>query len=354
MHEWGMGGTSIGGVHGDVRNPWDVTRSPGGSSGGSAVAVAAGMAYAAIGTDGMGSVRSPASFCGVVGYKASAGRISRYGVLPPTTSPFDQIGILTRRARDLPTLLRILEGHDPRDPTSSPLHPSDPAGLTSTRLRVGLVEGDLLEDVVPDVDAATRDIADMLADLGHTVLPVQLPELTDLPLALLGAHFENQTFLLEAALEHPDSFADPDVRLRVLAAELVTDADARRARQLRARLRARLLSRFTEVDLLLLPTTPVPAFDAHARQVAVGRSNRPLSLDSPGAAKRLTTRLTVPWNVLGSPALSMPARLGAAGLPVGVQLVGAPGRDGMLLRAAAALEEAVGPYLAPPLSAVRA
>src|SRR5690606_11231037 len=301
MHEWAMGGTSVGG-HGEVRNPWDTDLVPGGSSGGSAVAVATGMAYAAIGTDGMGSVRSPASFCGVVGYKASAGRISRYGVLPPTTSPFDQVGVLTRRAKDLPAVLRILEGHDPRDPTSLPPRPPDPAGLAATRLRVGLVTGDLLADVVPEVDAAVQEVADLLRDLGHTVHPLELPELDDLPLAMLAAQFENQALLLGAALERPEAFADPDVRLRVLAAELVSDADARRARQLRARLRARLLARFAEVDLLLLPTTPAPAFGARAREVTVGTTATPLPLDVPGARKRLTTRLTLPWNVLGAPA----------------------------------------------------
>ena len=178
MHEWAMGGTCIRQPGGPVRNPWDPDRVPGGSSGGSAVAVAAGLAIAAIGTDGMGSIRTPASFCGVVGLKPTSGLVSRFGELPPTSSGVDHIGPLARSVEDARVILRVIAGPDPRDPTSRVAVQVDGTPvLDGSRLRIGLVRSPVDADVLPAVRQAVEDTAGLLAARGATLTEVALPSL---------------------------------------------------------------------------------------------------------------------------------------------------------------------------------
>jgi aspartyl-tRNA(Asn)/glutamyl-tRNA(Gln) amidotransferase subunit A len=348
LHEWAMGGTCIRQPGGPVRNPWDRERVPGGSSGGSAVAVAAGLATAALGTDGMGSIRTPAAWCGVVGLKPTAGVVSRFGVLPPTSSPFDHVGSITRSVADARLVLAVLAGADPRDPTSRA------PGLTPPvpdlrRLRVGLVDSPLLDDVVPAVAATVDAVADLLRAEGATVQPVSLPGLVHAPMLTAASLTESQGMLVPLALGDPSAFANPDIRYRILASEFVRAADVRRARQLVAALRAEVEAALQAVDVLLLPTNSVPAFPIQAREVVVGRGEV-VDLRRPGGQARITTRLVLPFNLCGVPAITIPAPATVDRLPVGVQLVGRRWGDESVLDIAAMLEAAGARYRPPPMA----
>ncbi len=340
LHEWAMGGTCTRQPGGPVRNPWDPGRVPGGSSGGSAVAVAAGLAVAAVGTDGMGSIRTPAAYCGVVGLKPSQGLVSRFGVLPPTSSPFDHVGPLARTVEDARTVLDAIVGQDPRDPTSRKAGHAEASDLG--RLRVGVVESQLLDDVTPGVAAAIGEVADALRVHGARLDSAPLPRLVDAPLLAAASLTESHGVLLPLAIAHPDGFANADIRYRILAAEFVRAADVRRARQLAFALRAEVEAALVTFDILLLPTVSTPAFPIDAATVTVGTpsAGQVVSLRRPGGQARITTRLGLPFNLAGVPAISVPAPSLVDGLPVGVQLVGRRWADTTLLDVAAILEAA--------------
>lgn len=351
LHEWAMGGTCIRQPGGPVRNPWDVERVPGGSSGGSAVAVAAGLATAALGTDGMGSIRTPASWCGVVGFKPTYGLVSRFGVLPPTSSGVDHLGPIARTVSDVRLLLDALAGPDPRDPTSRrrpnrlqdrPLDPRD--------LRVGLIRSPLDADVTPAVRNVVADAAERLAAAGATLEEVELPILGVVPLLAPATLTESQGWLLRLALDHPDGFANPDIRYRILASEFIRAADVRRARQLSARLRAEVDAALSTFDVLLLPANPRPAYPIAAQTVTIGDGEE-IDVTKPGGQARITTRLAIPFNVAGLPAVSLPAPDLVDGTPVGIQLVGRRWQDHHLLDVAALLEQAGARYRRPPVPA---
>jgi aspartyl-tRNA(Asn)/glutamyl-tRNA(Gln) amidotransferase subunit A len=347
LHEWAMGGTCIHQPGGPVRNPWDPARVPGGSSGGSAVAVAAGLAMAALGTDGMGSIRTPAAYCGIVGMKPSQGLVSRYGVLPPTSSPFDHVGPMTRSVADARIMLDALAGHDPRDPMSRPAGRAVPSDLE--RLRVGMVESPLLADVVPAVASQVDEVAVLLRDRGAAIEPVSLPFLTNAPLLAAAALTESQGLLLPLALADEANFANPDIRYRVLASELIRAADVRRARQLMAMLRAEVEAALETVDVLLLATNSTPAFEIDAREVIVG-GGQVVDIARPGGQARITTRLGLPFNLAGVPAITLPAPSLVDGLPVGIQLVGRRWADASLLDIAQMVEAAGARYRPAPIA----
>lgn len=346
LHEWAMGGTCTRQPGGPVRNPWDPDRVPGGSSGGSAVAVAAGLAVAAIGTDGMGSIRTPAAYCGVVGLKPTQGLVSRFGVLPPTSSPFDHVGPLARSVEDARTVLDAIVGPDPRDPTSREAGHAEASDLG--RLNVGVVESRLLDDVTPGVAAAFGEAVNALRARGARLDTVPLPRLVHASLLAAASLTESQGILLPLAIAHPDGFANPDIRYRILAAELVRAADVRRARQLAFALRAEVESALTTFDILLLPTDSTPAFPIDAAMVTVGASEV-VNLRIPGGQARITTRLGLPFNLAGVPAISVPAPSLVDGLPVGVQLVGRRWAETALLDIAAILEGAGARVRRPPM-----
>ena len=353
MHEWAMGGTCIRTPSGPVRNPWNPDRIPGGSSGGSAAAVSAGLAVAAIGTDGMGSIRTPAAFCGVVGLKPTFGRVSRYGDLPPSSSWVNHVGSITRTVADARVMLASISGPDPRDPmsrtgprvvaraaqrASAPLDPS--------ALRVGRLRSPLDVDSLLAVTAAVDAAAARLRSLGASVEDVAVPTLGLAPLVAAGTGSETQATLLQLALEGPGTFLNPDIRYRVLAAEFVRAADVRRARQLATLIRRDLDAALRRVDVLMLPTAPTPAYPIDATRVAVG-AGEVVDLGRPGGQARITTRLTFPFNVAGMPAISVPAPGLVDGLPVGIQLVAPAWADERLLDVAALIESPGDPGLPP-------
>ena len=356
MHEWGMGGTCKDMHFGTVRNPWDPARIPGGSSGGSAAAVSAGMAWAAVGTDGWGSIRTPASYCGVVGLMPTHGLASRFGELPPTSSWHHTIGPITRTVGDAAIMLDVMAGHDPKDPTSvhSRFEGSYRDGLGGgvSRLRVGLPGSYFFDDALAEVEETVRDAARVLEDLGAAVEEVDLSAFYEIPLALAAAQHESQSLLLPHALACPDGFATPEIRYRILAGEFVSAADHRRGMQVRNEIRAGVARVFEAVDVVLTPCNSTVAFPIDARHVGIG-GGRCVDLDRPGAQSRLTTRLTLPWNMAGVPAISIPSGRYVDGLPVGLQLSARRLHEPLLLRVAAAYEAAAGGYRPPPLPGAR-
>lgn len=356
--ELGMGSTNETSAFGPVRNPWNPDRVPGGSSGGSAAAVAARAVPLAVGTDTGGSVRLPAAFCGLVGVRPTWGRVSRSGLVAFASS-FDQAGLLARDAKDAALALAAMSGPDPCDATSLPEPPPDllsrlEAGVAG--LRVGLLDD--AEGLHPDAAAALAATARLLASRGATVLPLRLPRLA-LGLAayyLISAaeassnlaRFDGVRFGARVAGDGPDAlvgatraagFGD-EVKRRILLGTFALSAGHReawyaRAQRVRARIALDLAEAFLACDVLLSPTAPGPAFPIGER------AGDPISI-------YLTDAFTVPASLAGLPAVSVPAGLSRERLPVGVQLAGPAGSEALLLAVARDLEAASGPWPAPP------
>jgi aspartyl-tRNA(Asn)/glutamyl-tRNA(Gln) amidotransferase subunit A len=348
MHEWGMGGTCKDMYFGTVRNPWDLTRVPGGSSGGSAAAVAAGLAMAAIGADGWGSIRTPASYCGVVGLMPTHGLVSRFGELPPTSSWHHTIGPITRSAADAALILAVIAGHDPNDPSS--LEGEWTAGFDDKKvdgLRIGIPSSFFLDDATEPVVEAVAGAQQRFVALGAELVDVDLSVFSDIPLVLAAAQHESQSVLLPLALHHPNAFVSSEIRYRILAGEFVSVGDQRRAMQVRNRMRAQVLKVFESVDVVLTPCNSTVAFPIDAATIPIGTSGRVLDLTEPGGQSRLTTRLTLPWNLTGLPAVSIPSGWFSEGMPIGIQLAGAPLAEATLLRAARAYETTSDGFRAP-------
>ncbi len=348
MHEWAMGGTCTRMYYGTVRNPWDPRRVPGGSSGGGGAAVSAGLAFAALGNDGWGSIRTPASYCGVVGVKPSFGAVSRYGVLPPSSAWIGDVGPITKDVADAAIVLGAIAGHDPADPTSrhAPVGWDVGQGGSDPDLRgcrIAVPTAFFWDDVVPEVRSAFHRAVATLRDLGADVRIVPFPSLDDLPLTLPATIAEPQGRMIELALTDPEAFAVPETRYRVLASTFISGVDMVRATQVRNRLRATYRRFMEDVDILLTPTNSTPAFEIDSPVVPLGPDLEPLDISlGLGRQGRVTTRLTLPFNILGLPAMSAPAGLSSDGLPIGLQFVAAPWQEQAMLGVAAAYEAAAG------------
>ena len=335
MHELAYGITSSNPHYGAVRNPWDQERIPGGSSGGSAAAVACGMALAAMGSDTGGSIRIPAAFCGIVGLKPTFGRVSRYGVLPLDFS-LDHMGPLALKVRDAGAVLNAIAGYDPRDDTSSRHKIGEYiAGPRPSihGIRLGLPENFYFDAVDPAVGEAVRDAARAASELGAEVVAVTVPDMGALNAIGRVIVQAEASALMEPHLSDRSRFGADVLALldqgRVLAA---TDyVNAQRLRRLKRREFAGL---WKEVDFLLTPTTPTAAPKLNQATIEVRGETEDVRLAS--------TRLVRAINVLGVPAVSLPCGFDAAGLPIGMQLIGPEFEEARLLRVAAALEDALG------------
>lgn len=357
LDEFGMGSSTEHSAFFPTKNPFDPSRVPGGSSGGSAAAVAADLAPLALGSDTGGSVRQPASFCGVYGLKPTYGRVSRFGLIAYASS-LDQIGPLARSVRDLALLMDAVSGLDPLDATSLDLPKRFQEALEEPLppLRLGVVrEG--LSGNSPGVEKALEEALAVFQGLGFGVKEVSWPSL---PLALAAyyilapaeassnlARYDGTLFGVRGEGEEIFEVVEAtrarfglEVKRRVLVGTFVLssgyyEAYYGRAQAFRKRLRAEARALFQEVDLLLLPTTPHPAFPLGSRPDPLAMYREDL--------------YTVGANLTGLPALSFPA--GFEGhLPVGLQLLAPWGQDELLLRAALAHEEATGrAFLRTPL-----
>lgn len=343
LHEHAYGITSENPHYGAVRNPWDRERSPGGSSGGSAVAVATGMALGATGTDTGGSIRVPASWCGITGLKPTYGRVSRFGVLPLGYS-LDHVGPMALTVRDTALLFEAMAGYDPRDPSSVDrpvprcLPPEEEPSLKG--IRIGLPRNFFFERIERDVDAAVFFMAYTAEDLGAELERLRVPDGDQLN-AL--AHI---TLLVEAAAVHEPylrkrrSSYGEDVRTLLDMGRVIPAVDYVQAQRLRRRILGVYLDILRRVDALLVPATPMTAPRIGQKTVEIGG----LSEDTRIAATRLLRGI----NLLGLPVLALPAGLSSAGLPIGCQLIGRPWEEPLLLRIGAALEARTGFVRRPP------
>lgn len=356
-------------------NPWDSSRSPGGSSSGSAIAVALGWIPAALGSDTGGSVRIPAAWCGVTGFRPTYGRLSRFGLVAHASS-MDQIGLIARDARGLAQLFEALSGHDPRDATSLrtgavPAVESLPRAHGLEGLRVARLGP--AGKTTDEVNGAVDGIVEELRGLGASVTELGIPGLDGalstyavLACAEAASNLARYDGLrygaaqgsgprtraqLSQVAQHRATHFGPEVRRRIhFGTEFLLDRDGERilprARVARARLRATLVETLRSFDLLLSPTADTTAPRLH-------RVDRPVEgLAPPTLAQGLEDdRWTVPASLAGLPAISLPAGLGeggAAGCPIGIQLVGRPGDDALVLRAAQSLQERTHHHLRTP------
>lgn len=336
-HEFAFGATTNNPHYGPTRNPWDLSRIPGGSSGGSSAAVAARVLPVSMGTDTGGSVRMPAALTGIVGLKPTYGLVSRQGVLPLSWS-LDHPGPLTLHAIDAALVLDVIAGHDPADPATRrrdlPSFTAQArAGLGGLRgLRVGVAEDWMATRVVPGVRDAVMAAIRRLEDLGAEVEPVTLPSLDDMVLvnrllALPEAASIHAPFLRDRADEYGD-----DVRMRMELGLAVPARDYIIACGYRGEMVRQVAEVMQSVDLLALPSTPITA-------PAVGAERVDWDPAGSETVAEALIRFTAPFNVTGQPAISVPCGQ-VDGLPVGLQLVGRPLEDGLVVAAAVALQTA--------------
>jgi aspartyl-tRNA(Asn)/glutamyl-tRNA(Gln) amidotransferase subunit A len=329
MHEWALGGTNINAFYPSPRNPWDTRRITGGSSGGSAAALAAGLCLGALGSDTRGSVRIPAALCGVSGLKPTYGRVSIRGVVPLNWS-LDHVGPMARSAADCALILQAIAGFDAADPTSVDLPvPDYSAELTGNirGVRIGVPEDFFFDTgvVEPEIIEAVLTTREVFASLGAEVRPVALPDFETLS-------SDNGAFLADAAAYHaehlreaPEKFSET-IRTRLQAASTLPAVEYSRARYRQAQLKRQLARVFEDVDLLLTPSTAVVAF--------------PFPDDPASVPPTLLTRLTGPFNSAGNPAISVPCGFSTDGLPIGLSLAGRWWEEGLVLRAADAYQRA--------------
>ncbi len=352
--EFGMGGSTERSAYKKTRNPWNASFVPGGSSGGSAAAVAAGLGVGSLGTDTGGSIRQPAAFCGVVGLKPTYGRVSRWGVVAFASS-LDQVGPIARTVADAATILEVISGFDPRDSTSleAPIPPfTTLAGTPAKGLRVGIpreyFEGTIDDEVRACVDKAVA----ALKAAGCEIKDVSLPH-THLALAAYyiiapaeassnlarydgvryGKRAPDTTDLLDLYRKTRGQGFGPEVKRRIMLGTYALrsgyyDAYYKKAQQVRALIKRDFVEAFAKVDCVLTPTTPTPAFRFNARQT-------PMDM-------YLGDVFTLSCNLAGLPGISVPCGLAKDNLPIGVQLLGKPLDESTLLRAGAAIEAAVG------------
>ena len=341
MHELAYGVTSNNPHFGAVRNPWDTDRVPGGSSGGSGAAVAAGMTFMAMGSDTGGSIRVPGAFCNTVGLKPSYGRVSRFGVMPLDFS-LDHMGPLTRTVRDAALVLQALAGRDERDETSSHAAVDSyvPAeGVSIRGLRVGVPANFYFDQVDPEVAAAVRKMVQLAAGLGADVSVVPVPDSAALNAVGRVILMSEASAVFERYNDRRDEFG-ADVRTLFDQGQLLAATDYVNAQRLRRQFRDAFLGVFDGIDVLMTPTAPTVAKRIGETTILVGGVEEDFRL--------ATTRLVRGVNVLGFPAISMPCGFGEAGMPIGLQLIARPFAERVMLEMAAALEDATDFHLQEP------
>src|SRR5882724_7581049 len=329
MHEWAFGRPVTDGPFPTGRNPWDVRRAPAGSSSGSAVAAAAGLCAGALGSDTGGAIRGPAAMCGLVGHKPTYGLVSRAGVLAMDWS-LDHVGPMTRSVWDSAVMLQAIAGHDPADPGSlaAPVpdylaHLDDGArGLKLGLLRRFYVDWPGLD---AEVRAAALDAFDVLTREGAALSDVDVPTLDLAPAIWTCFLAEMYEYHREMSRRAPEKYRE-GTRVRLYMGALVSAQDFLRAQRLRARFKREIDALLDTVDVLVFPGQAGPA------QRFEDISS--LEVMAPGG------RYTSPWNLLGLPAVSVPAGFTRVGLPVSIQIVGRRGDDATVLRVARAYERA--------------
>lgn len=327
-HEIALGVTGNNPHYGTARNPWDKTRIPGGSSSGSAIAVATGMAVAALGTDTGGSIRIPASLCGVVGLKPTFGRVSTRGVFPLSWN-LDHVGPLTACVRDAALLLQVISVYDPLDPASIRMLTGDYLGHLVDDMegrRIALGVGEFVESSDPEVLDAVREAAKVFESLGCKVQEVNVNWMREAALAnKTMTQSDGATVHRDRLREHPERFGE-DVRRRLEDGAKTTSTEYVLARRTQTEVKKRCEQFFESHEFLIMPTTPIaaPTIDGHDAVEQAGR----------------LTRFTAPFNLAGLPALSVPCGFTKEGLPIGLQIVSRAWGDAKVLNAGYAFEQA--------------
>ena len=351
--EFAMGSSSEGSAFGPTRNPWDLERIPGGSSGGSAACIAARQATATLGTDTGGSIRQPAAHCGCVGLKPTYGRVSRYGVIAYASS-LDQVGPITRDVRDAAIMLGAVAGHDPLDSTSvdRPMPDYLQALVPDVKgLKIGLPKEYYIDGLDPDVKSALETAIETYRGLGAEFVDISLPH-TDYAVAtyyLIAtaeassnlARYDSVRFghrsaepgnLLETYCRSRAEGFGAEVKRRIMIGTYALssgyyDAYYLKAQKVRTLIMQDFLRAFARVDVILTPVAPTPAF-------RIGEKTAdPLQM-------YLSDIFTIPVNLAGTCGISVPAGISQAGLPIGLQLIGQPFGEESILRAAYAFEQA--------------
>jgi len=365
LDEFAMGSTTENSGFRPTKNPWDLSRTPGGSSGGSAAAVAACEATLALGSDTGGSIRQPAGFCGVVGLKPTYGRVSRYGLVAFASS-LDQIGTFSRDVRDTAMLLDVIAGHDPRDATSADNPVPDylaelDAGAKG--IRIGVPREYFGQGIEPEVEAAVRAAADTYRGLGAEVVDISLPH-TEYAIATYyiiataeassnlarydGVHYGHRTQddvdIVELYSRSRAEGFGPEVKRRIMLGTFALSSGYYDAYYLKALKARQLVKRdfdeaWKQVDCVLCPTSPTVAFKLGER------TQDPLAM-------YLSDVYTISTNLAGIPGISINCGRGAGDMPVGLQLMAKPFDEAKLLRIARAFEAATDHHAArPPLVA---
>ena len=327
LHELAYGITSTNPHFGAIRNPWDTERIPGGSSGGTGAAVAVGICPAGIGTDTGGSIRIPASFCGVVGFKPTYGVVSTRGVLPLGFS-LDHVGPIAVNVRDAALTMAACVDKTQAGEYSIPSQPS------MKGIRIGRPGQFYFEKLEPGVRDAIEGVFRTAQGLGATVATVNVPDIDAFNTVALTILLGEAAAALEPHLERRGDFG-PDVRLLLDQGRLLPASKYVNAQRLRRVFCKQFAAVWESCDLLLLPTTPTTAPKIGQSTVSLGGGEEDVRL--------LTTRCVRAINALGWPALSMPCGI-SEGLPASVQIVGPPFSDGAVLRAGAVLEDGLGTF----------
>jgi aspartyl-tRNA(Asn)/glutamyl-tRNA(Gln) amidotransferase subunit A len=328
LHEFAYGGSSMISYYGEVHNPWDPTRIAGGSSGGSAASVAAGLGYGAIGTDTAGSVREPAALCGIVGLKPTYGRVSVRGVIPLSLS-LDHIGPMARTVSDAALMLQVIAGHDAKDAhsTDAPV-PDYVAGLRDgvKQLRIGVPRKFFYADLDPEIASAVEQAIGVLRTLGRDLSEIEIEVPTDRTLQTAEAY----AYHAESASRSPELY-QPETLRRIRRGEDISAAEVERRRRELKHIRSEVHKIFEGVDVLVTPTTPVPAG-------AIDELKKDPDLLRPHELMLL--RNTRPVNVWELPAISVPCGFTTVGLPIGLQIIGPQWREDTVLKLAYAYEQA--------------
>jgi aspartyl-tRNA(Asn)/glutamyl-tRNA(Gln) amidotransferase subunit A len=328
LHECAYGGSSMISYYGEVHNPWDPARIAGGSSGGSAASVAAGLGYGAIGTDTAGSVREPAALCGIVGLKPTYGRVSVRGVFPLSLS-LDHIGPIARTVADAAVTLQAIAGYDAKDGNSVDMPVPD--YLASLRQqwrppRIGVPRKLFFEDLDPAVASAVEEALGVLSALGGNLSEIEIGVPTDRTLQAAESYANHAEFVARS----PELY-QPETLRRIRTGEDVSTGEVEQHRRELKQIRSEVHKVFEGVDVLVTPTTPVPA-------AAIDELKQDPDLLRPH--ELLLLRNTRPVNVWGLPAISIPCGFTTAGLPIGLQIIGPHWKEEGVLRLAYAYERA--------------
>ena len=333
MHEFAYGVTNDNAHYGAARNPWDQTRVSGGSSGGSAAAVASSQCTASLGTDTGGSIRIPSAVCGVVGMKPTYGRVSRHGAIPLAWS-LDHAGPITKTVEDVAIMLSAIGGPDPNDPTASsrPVPDYRRAMIGGIRgLRLGIPRQYFFDDIDPEIRQAVDKAIRELERLGMATLEVDVPNLENC--AAMEAHIT----LVEATSYHepylksqPDDYS-PEVRTNLEAGRYLLGTDYVKSQRARTLLQHNFNEAFRRVDLIISPT--LPAFSPRVGEQWVQSGNRRENVID------AFLRFNIPYDLAGFPAISVPCGFGLNGLPIGLQIAGKAFDETKILRAANAYEQ---------------